>query len=212
MVALLGHLGAAPAAARSVADELVACHAEAHRRYHTLEHVGEVLAEADRLLVAEPDAAPTAVRLAAWFHDAIYDPTASSGRSEADSAHLAEDRMPALAGADRDPLVDEVARLVRLTAGHQVDGNDASGRVLVDADLWILTSPPDRYDRYVDDVRAEYEHVGDEAWVVGRGAILEAFLAGVEDLYLAGWLEDQVERRARAAANLHRELGALRQE
>lgn len=207
---LLEELGAQPAAARSLADELAARHGEDHRRYHTLEHVGEVLDEVGRLLVDEPEADGTACALAAWFHDAIHDPTAASGHSEADSAHLAEDRIPALWAADRDPLVAEVARLVRLTAGHRVPDDDVSGRVLVDADLWILSASTERYDRYVDDVRAEHAHVGHDAWVAGRGAILGGFLSRLDDLYLAGPEPDRSDRRARARANLRRELEGLR--
>ncbi|HEX2578715.1 MAG TPA: hypothetical protein VHK88_20395 [Aquihabitans sp.] len=208
--ALLVALGASPGAARSVADELAARHGEPHRRHHSLEHVGEVLAEVDRLLPTEPDADGTAVRLAAWFHDAIHDPTDGPGVSEAASAELAVDRLPALALADRDRLADEVARLVRLTATHRTEAVDRSGAVLLDADLWILSSPPERYDRYVAEVRAEYGHVGDAAWVAGRGSLLAGFLARADELYGAGAADDRRARRARAVANLQRELAALR--
>jgi len=208
--ALLEELGAAPGAARSVAQELVERHREPHRGYHSLEHVAEVLAEVGRLLPFEPDADPVAVVLAAWFHDAIYDPTAGSGESEEASAELAHDRIPALWEADRDRLVAEVERLVRLTVGHAVAPDDRSGSVLVDADLWILSSPPERYDRYAADVRAEYAHVGDEAWVAGRGSILTRFLVGIGDLYGAGPAGDREARRQRATANLQRELASLR--
>ncbi|QXC59695.1 hypothetical protein KSP35_15060 [Aquihabitans sp. G128] len=210
MESLLVHLGASPGAARSVADELAARHREPQRRYHSLEHVTEVLAEVARLLPLEPEADPVAVELAAWFHDAIYDPTAGPGESEEASAHLAHDRLPALWEADRDRLADEVDRLVRLTVGHAVEPHDRSGAVLVDADLWILSSPPERYDRYAADVRAEYAHVGDEAWIAGRGSILTRFLVTASDLYAAGPTDDRDARRERATANLRRELASLR--
>lgn len=203
-------LGAAPGAARSVAEELVERHQEPQRRYHSLEHVHEVLAEVARLLPFEPEADPIAVEVAAWFHDAIYDATAGPGESEEASAHLAHDRLPALWEADRDRLADEVDRLVRLTVGHTVEADDRTGAVLVDADLWILSSPPERYDRYAADVRAEYAHVGDEAWTAGRGSILTRFLVGISDLYGAGPAEDRAARRDRATANLQRELASLR--
>ncbi len=209
METLLVELGASTGAARSVADELVARHLEPHRSYHTLDHVTEVLAEVDRLLPLEPEADAVAVRVAAWFHDAIYDPTAGPGESEAASADLAFDRIPALALADRDHLVDEVVRLVLATA-HHGPATDPSSAVLVDADLWILSAPPERYDRYAAAVRTEYAHVADDAWVAGRGSLLTRFLVGASDLYAAGPDHDRAERRGRATANLQRELASLR--
>lgn len=207
---LLVGLGADPGAARSLVAELADRHGEAHRRYHSLEHVAEVRSEAERLLAVEPDADPVAVELAIWFHDAIYDPTAGPGESEGASADLAHDRIPALWDVDRDRVVAEVERLVRLTVGHAVEPDDRSGAVLVDADLWILSAPPERYDRYVAAVREEYAHVPDDAWIAGRGSILTRFLVGLDDLYAAGPDDDRAARRARAGANLRRELASLR--
>lgn len=204
-------LGAVPAVARSLQDEVEARHREAHRRYHDLEHVAEVLAEVDRLLPQEPTADRAAVTLAVWFHDAIYEPTAGPGESEAHSADLVLDRLPAFATTDRDRLAEEVARLVRLTAGHVVQASDRSGAVLVDADLWILSAPPERYQRYVADVRAEYAHVPDPAWAVGRGAVVRRFLDHLPALYGAGPIDDREARRDRAALNLQREHDALRE-
>lgn len=203
-------LGASPGAARSLAGELVARHREDHRHYHSIDHVSEVLAEATRLLRFEAEADPVAVELAVWFHDAIYDPAAGPGESEAASADLAVDRLPALAEADRDRLAHEVARLVRLTVDHRVEPADRSGAVLVDADLWVLSAPVERYDRYVADVRAEYGHVADDAWTAGRSSVLARFLAGIGDLYAAGPDDDRLARRSRATANLRRELASLR--
>jgi predicted metal-dependent HD superfamily phosphohydrolase len=63
-----------------VLDDLLGRFREPHRRYHTVKHLASVLATADELLqdVAVPD--PGAVRLGAWFHDAVYDP--GSDRNE----------------------------------------------------------------------------------------------------------------------------------
>jgi predicted metal-dependent HD superfamily phosphohydrolase len=194
---------------RAGSDDLRARHAELHRRYHTGEHVSEVLAEVARLLPSEPDADAVAVELAARYHDAVYDVRAGGGASEDASARLAAVEVRA-AGGDPD-LADEVARLVRLTAGHAVDPADRSGALLVDADLWILSAPADRYDRYVTDVRAEYAHVPDATWRTGRGQVLGRFLAAAESdqLYAAGPPEDRAARRARAVANLSRERQSL---
>lgn len=212
MEQLLVDLGAVPAVAHALQAELRARYSEPHRRYHDIEHLTEVLAEAYRLLPGEPRADPAAVVLAAWFHDAIYEPDSGPGESESLSADLVIDRLPAFATTDRDRLADEVARLVRLTVGHHAAGSDRSGAVLIDADLWILSSTPERYQRYVDGVRAEYAHVPDEAWLTGRSAVVRRFLDNLPSLYSSGALDDREERRDRAALNLQREIDTLRGE
>jgi predicted metal-dependent HD superfamily phosphohydrolase len=194
----LSRWGASPAAAKAVADELIARYREPHRRYHTLEHIGEVLGVLARLGAGE------AVELAAWFHDAVYDPRAAAGASEQKSAALARDRLAALGAPDE--LVREVARLVELTAGHEPNADDADGRALADADLAILGAPADRYERYRADVRAEYDHVPDDAWRTGRADVLRRFLERPR-LFHDDALHRELDPQARA--NLSDELRSL---
>jgi predicted metal-dependent HD superfamily phosphohydrolase len=174
-------------------------YAEPHRRYHTTEHLDEVLAHVATLSDLATDAG--AVELAALFHDAVYDPTDPPGSSEAASAELAREEL------GDDPRLDEVARLVLLTAGHDVEPGDANGAVLVDADLAILGAPTDRYRRYARDVRAEYAHVDAVAWGAGRSAVLERFLARPR-LYATDRFHELLDGAARR--NLAEELAALR--
>ena len=101
---------------------------------------------------------------------------------------------------------DEVARLIRLTAGHAVEEGDRLGEILVSIDLSILGAPEDRYDAYVTAVREEYAHVPDDLWRTGRSAVLQRFLDAqviYPDPAFAQWLETQ------ARANLSRELASL---
>lgn len=200
-------LGADRAAARPIATALAADHGRADRRYHDLDHVRAVLAEVARLLPHEPSADGDAVRLAAWFHDVVYDPTAPAGQNEAASAARARTELTGL-GLSR-PSPDEVARLVRLTAGHRVEADDRSGAVLVDADLSILAAKPATYDRYAASVRSEYAHVPEDAWRLGRTAVLTHFLDQLDACFTAGPPDDGDRRRAAARANLLRERDAL---
>jgi predicted metal-dependent HD superfamily phosphohydrolase len=190
--------GATPAAAAAVADDLLARYAQPHRRYHTLEHIGEVLDVLARL------GAEDAVTLAAWFHDAVYDPRAEPAVSERASAVLAREQLAALGAPP--PFAEEVARLVELTAGHAPAAEDRAGRALADADLAILGAPPRRYERYRLDVRAEYAHVPDDAWRAGRAAVLRAFIERDRIFHDAAL---QAELDARARANLRAELELL---
>lgn len=152
------------------ADDLLRRWAEPQRRYHTVAHLVAVL---DHVDVLEKDADdPLAVRLAAWFHDAVYLPERST--NEERSARLAERALPeAGVGAER---TAEVARLVRLTVGHDPAEDDRNGQVLCDADLAVLAGPPSTYAAYTAAVRQEYHFVPDDAFRAGRSAILRQLL------------------------------------
>jgi predicted metal-dependent HD superfamily phosphohydrolase len=184
-----------------VTPGLQAAYAEPQRRYHTRRHIDECLA----LLAEVPglDARERQVLTwAIWWHDAIYDPT--SPDNEARSAELAVRDLAALGAAAEDR--EEVARLVRLTAGHAVAAGDRLGAILVSIDLAILGASPERYDEYSGDVRAEYAHVPETAWRAGRSRVLQRFLA-TPVIFPDPELRDRFEAQARA--NLARELAAL---
>ncbi|WP_328561144.1 hypothetical protein [Streptomyces coelicoflavus] len=165
--------GAAPGAAPDpapYADNLLARWQEPQRRYHTLAHLTAVLDHVDALAEHADDV--DAVRLAAWFHDAVYLPERSE--NEERSARLAERALPE-AGVPAEKAA-EVARLVRLTVGHAPAGDDRDGQVLCDADLAVLASPPSAYAAYTAAVREEYHFVPSEAFRAGRAAILRQLL------------------------------------
>jgi predicted metal-dependent HD superfamily phosphohydrolase len=171
---------------------LEAAYAEG-RGYHDLRHLSEVLEHVDELMAAD-DPAREAVLLAAWFHDSVYD-----GRSDDEerSAHLAEE---SLGGS---PLAAEVARLVRVTADHRPATDDVAGQVLCDADLAILAAGPERYASYVQGVRAEYAHVSDADFALGRALVLRDLLAK-PTLFHTATARNRWEAAARA--NIEREL------
>jgi predicted metal-dependent HD superfamily phosphohydrolase len=188
--------GADPAAVADAGRELLRRWSEPHRRYHDVEHLATVLSIVDEL------GAPAEVRLAAWYHDAVYDPR--SADNEERSARLAVDGLTALGVARRQ--VDEVARLVRLTAGHDPAHDDINGALLCDADLAVLARSTDDYDRYAAAIREEYSHVPEDAFRAGRAAVLQHLL-DLPALYRLPRLHSRWEEPARA--NLRRELNAL---
>src|SRR5512133_2804597 len=153
-----------------VGASLLARWSEPHRRYHDLRHLDEVLRHVDDLAVHATE--PDAVRLAAWYHDAIYDPTGRD--NEGRSAGLARSDLTKLK-LDA-ALVDEVVRLVLLTATHDAGDADSDGAVLCDADLAVLASDPSRYSDYAAGVRTEYDHVDDAAYAKGRTQVMRALL------------------------------------
>jgi predicted metal-dependent HD superfamily phosphohydrolase len=171
------------------------------RRYHDTLHLDEVLDRLNRL----PGGRAVPVRLAAWFHDAVYEPTAQAGASERASAALLEELGPEC-GFDAG-VVAEAVRLVELTAGHDVDSADVAGAALSDADLAILAAAPERYLDYAAGVRAEYAHVPEDAFVIGRTAVLEGLLEH-EPLFVTAVGRARWETAARA--NMAVELRMLR--
>ena len=158
------------AAVAATGAELLDRWHEPHRHYHTVDHLAAVLSVVDAHANEAEDA--RSVRLAAWFHDAVYNPRGSN--NEEFSARLAERTLPAL--GVHAIQVAEVARLVRLTAGHDPVAGDRNGALLGDADLAILASPASEYRAYVRAVRAEYAHVPDDAFNAGRAAVLRSLL------------------------------------
>lgn len=153
------------------ADNLLRRWQEPQRRYHTLTHLTAVLDHIDTLAEHAEDV--DAVRLAAWFHDAVYLPERSE--NEERSARLAERALPE-AGVSAEKTA-EVARLVRLTVTHDPGDDDRDGQVLCDADLAILAAPPASYAAYTAAVREEYHFVPDDAFRTGRAGVLRHLLA-----------------------------------
>ncbi len=143
---------------------------EEHRKYHGRTHLLDVLEALDRLTA--PARPPRTVLLAAWFHDAVY--RGIAGEDEEESARLAEGRLAhaGLAAAE----IDEVARLVRMTADHRPDPDDEPAALLSDADLSVLGGEPAAYDRYLAAVREDFAHIGDADFAAGRAAVVRQLL------------------------------------
>ena len=182
--------------ANDIGFDLAACHTEPHRHYHTMEHITAVLGHLQDLHAATPIA-----KLAAFFHDAVYEPTRSD--NEAQSAELAREVLRAV---DR-PEADDVAAIVLATAKHELPLNGPrETAAFLDADLAILAARPDVYDAYTVNVRAEYSHVADDDFRNGRRAILEGFLQR-DQLFFTTIGQARFEVAARA--NLRREITSL---
>lgn len=180
---------------------LEAAYAEPHRRYHTRRHIEQCLALLDQVPDLE-DSERQVLAWAIWWHDAVYDPTASD--NEARSAELAKADLRGLDASIH--AREEVARLIRLTAGHVVEAEDRLGEILVSIDLSILGAPPQAYDAYAQAVREEYAHVSDDAWRQGRPRVLRHFLEAPA-IYPDPAFRETFEVQARA--NLAREIASL---
>ncbi|MET0334742.1 MAG: N-methyl-D-aspartate receptor NMDAR2C subunit [Rhizobacter sp.] len=183
---------------RAVFDALCAAYAEPQRRYHTLQHLSECLAQADEIeRLAEH---PGEVLLALWFHDAIYD---IPGRSnEARSADWAREVITQAGSAE---AAARVHRLVMMTEHHAVpDTLDA--QVMVDVDLSILGADAGRFDEYERQVRDEYRHVPMFIYRRKRREVLQGFLDRPQ-MFNTEVYRSRLESRARE--NLRRSIAQL---
>jgi len=195
---LLARHTAAPDAA-AFGRRLLDSWCEPHRRYHSVWHLRDVLRGVDELAPYADD--PDAVRIAAWYHDAVY---AGRPDDEERSARRAEEELSRLDLAPR--LVDEVARLVRMTATHDPAPGDRNAEVLSDADLSSLAVPAERYRRNSAAIREEYRHIPDEVFRKGRLQILGSLLEGPGVFRTAPGRE---RWEVAARENLRAELAAL---
>jgi predicted metal-dependent HD superfamily phosphohydrolase len=155
------------------------------RFYHTLDHVQSVL------VIVESLGAHTrnfsAVMLAAWLHDVIYDSRSSD--NEERSADYTERLCQKL--VIRDGRL--VASLILRTKTHDA-GDDTDAQVLLDADLAILGSSEEAYANYAQKIRQEYAWVPEADYRTGRRRVLQSFLAGPKIYQLLSHLEDVARR------------------
>jgi predicted metal-dependent HD superfamily phosphohydrolase len=202
------HPAADPELAFEVGADLMRRWDEPHRRYHTTLHLVEVFRAVEELEDVEEISARDGAlgRLAGWFHDAVYSvaPASGGGSGETESAALAREALTRL-GLPA-PDVDIVTGLVEETVAHEVAEPTGLRAAFHDADLWIFTAEPDRFDEYCAQVREEYADVPDPLYAAGRRLVLEPF-ARREHIYLTDHARTQWEPEART--NLARELGRL---
>ncbi len=155
-------------------ERLIGRWMQAGRHFHNLRHLTDVLARVDEL--EQETHEPDLVRLAAWYHGAIFD--ADEGASYDHRGGEDEQASAALARAELIDLglpaerADRVAQLVTALRRHAPRPEDVDCAVLCDADLAMLAGDPQRYKTYLAEVRAEYAHLPVEEFVRARIAIL----------------------------------------
>lgn len=197
-----GALGADEPASSAAGAWLAAQYASARRSYHGAAHIAAVLGGIDELAGALAlDARHLAIaRAAGCAHDVVY--TGAAGEDEAASARWARE---ALLEAGADPgAADQVAAIIMATADHR--GSTPVECAVLDADLSILAADAAAYDTYLRQVRAEYGHLDDEQWRVGRRAVLRSLLER-DELFLSAPARRRWEEPARR--NMTAELEAL---
>lgn len=144
---------------------------EPQRAFHNERHLADVLERIDEMV--EEAAAPTVVRLAAWFHGVILDDRGGEDRHA--SAQVAAAQLPKLGLPSE--IVERVQTLISALASRDGEASDFDVQVLSDADLSVLAAEPQRYARYLTEIRQENLQVPDsEFWRI-RHTIVSRLLA-----------------------------------
>lgn len=191
-------------------------HREPQRSYHTFAHLVELFdhMDANQALVQDMPA----VTLAIFFHDAVYDPKAGSPKNEQDSAVLfdkfGQEALPAgdPLGLVKGELIAKVRRWIVQTATHKTaESDDEDCRLFMDFDMGILGSEPERYQRYCQMIRQEYQHVAEPFFCKARGAFLEDFLKSAREGKRSVYATEvfRSRREHRALENMEREAEVL---
>jgi len=176
--------------------ELIARYSEAHRKYHTLQHLEECFEKFDEARALAEH--PAEIELALWFHDAIYD--VKRRDNEKKSADWA--RASALAAGTPAEACNRVHAHVMATR-HKAVPRGTDAELLVDVDLSILGAGPERFDQYERQVREEYAWVPDFMFRRERKAILKEFLARPQ-IFSSTHFRNRYEQQARS--NIERSL------
>ncbi len=180
-------LGMSEMDAEAVTAELKKQHEEAHRSYHTWEHVVELLDHLFECRASESlsDEDFAVLGAAILFHDSVYeiDPTYYRD-NETRSASYAR----SLLGSKgvKTSLVKRVYAAVQSTShasDRSEDSRDAVSDLLHDFDLAILASSPERYALYVTDIMTEFGIYPGETFRTKRVEFLEGLLARGDALY-----------------------------
>lgn len=181
------------------------------RAYHTLDHLGELFELYDKH--AEKISDSTAMILAIFFHDIVYDATQGSPQNEKDSAVLFErfgdEAIPAgdPPGRAKGELVGKVSRWIVQTAHHGCAPNDEPDcRFFMDFDMAVLGKPWEEYVVYTEKIRKEYIHLPEPVYWTGRSRFLLATASG-PSLYATE--EFRTSHGEQSKANCEKEAAVL---
>lgn len=139
------------------------------RSYHNLKHISECLSYLDNVKGFIDDY--ECLTIAILFHDIIYDP--KSSLNEKNSADFCLEHMK-LAGKTEEQCKN-VHDLILITSQHKTQ-TENDKKYMVDIDLSILGSSPERYSEYTEQVRKEYNHVSDSVFNFHRLMFIDRLL------------------------------------
>ncbi|MBS6935098.1 MAG: hypothetical protein KH147_07840 [Actinomyces graevenitzii] len=192
---------------RDMGTNLITLWSTPDRAFHNLRHLIDLLTRVDEL--SEETRNPDLVRLAAWYHGAIFSVSAdqamhrNGGEDEAASAALAYEELTAAGVSEKN--ANRVSELIMNLRRHDLPTSDIDAAALSDADLGCLAIEPQRYREYSRLIYSEYAHLPLLTYLRTRTTIVRKLLA--RDRLFASPLGQHWELPARE--NLEAELRRL---
>lgn len=180
--------------------DVVKHYEENGRYYHTLRHIQNVLEIIHSLRDHAVDL--PAIKLAAWFHDLIYD--ARRTDNEMQSAVYAGNVLQEL-GVDA-ATITKVSSMIRATKHNRGCPDDVDCQIMLDADLATFASEWELQLEIEQAIRQEYAFVPEADYREGRQIILQNFLKR-ERIYCTGQM--YAEREEIARKNIKRAIDVL---
>jgi predicted metal-dependent HD superfamily phosphohydrolase len=183
--------------------DLVKRYTEDGRTYHNLRHIQNVLNIVDDLKELVQD--ETAVQLAAWFHDVVYEmqpPAAGPTNEERSADYAAQVLQPLSIPESTIALIKQLIQSTQL--GYPVP-DDSNFHVLLDADLAILAADCDEYNRYAWAIRQEFAFVPEAEYRIGRRQVLTSLLER-DRIFMTEPMYNRHEQAARC--NIQREIAS----
>lgn len=170
-----------------------------NRHYHNLNHLEFLIALAIEQQSNLNDF--DAMLYSIFYHDIIY--KTKHKDNEAKSAALAEVQLAKLNVSKE--RIQRVSQYIMATKTHEFS-TDSDTNYLLDFDLAILGTSPEKYATYTKQIRKEYAAYPDFLYKPGRKLVLEHFL-GLDFIYKTTVFRTELEEAART--NLKNELDVL---
>jgi len=198
---------------------IVPLYLEPQRHYHNLSHIHRLLREIDMLLDQEviDYYNRQILDIAAWMHDAYYDPKAAPGNNERRSADMLSEFdelkstavVPHRNGKGHTRLFSWLVETVEATAKHTEDqlGLNPLTELFLDIDLCDLGADPTTFHENTLNIRKEYAHVPMDAFVKGRIQFCQKMLDR-ESIYYHPFMKLKYEKQA--IKNLENEIEYLK--
>lgn len=171
-----------------ILKKIVEAYSHKSRHYHNLAHIEDLLAQAQKFENQLHDI--DNIYLAILFHDIVYDAIQSD--NEKQSAIFAQKMMEEMGIGDA--RIRQVYDYILATKKHEPATDDSDLQFLLDIDLSILASEPDRYQLYTQQIRKEYSIYPDFLYKKGRKKAMQSFLEREKIFY---FYDEEYEKKAR---------------
>ncbi len=178
-------------------NELVARYTESHRYYHTLDHILGCLTVFDR--VRHLAKHPLSLEFSIFIHDGVYNvgPNVSDIINVEQSAELL---LSMLKDLNISIDISMPAEIDVLATKHNFIPKDSDQQLMIDIDLYSLSTPEEVFDWNTANIRKEFSWVQpDSEFDAGRVAFMQRFLDKKvrPSIYMTEYFQSRYEALAR---------------